>query len=104
MLFRPGRFASDEAMHAAIRARGTEVVSQSLELIEARIKAGGEWALGKELTVVDIALYVFARAASSIDVDMGKCENLSRIAKRVEKLEGTRRALGDEKIEAKFDN
>lgn len=54
-LFRTANFAPDEQQHAAVRARGYELIAKSLALIEADLE-GRDWLIGT-YSIADAALF-----------------------------------------------
>jgi glutathione S-transferase len=54
-LFRPGNFSAEEASHAAVRARGHEIIARSLALLDAQLE-GQDWLAGS-YSVADTALF-----------------------------------------------
>jgi glutathione S-transferase len=101
-LWRPGKFSDDEAAHAGIQAKARVMVEAHYERIEARLvanKASGGTighAVESEFTVVDVLVYLFWRWAKHVDLKEGMVERWPRfaeVARRVERLEGTKVAM-----------
>ena len=55
-ILRPGNFSPSEAEHEAVKARGLEIFTKGLELLD-RSLAGREYAVGEKFTVADAALF-----------------------------------------------
>ncbi|KAM0438714.1 hypothetical protein ACHAPT_001471 [Fusarium lateritium] len=100
MLRRPGRFSNDEASFDGIRAKGREVLGEVYARIESRLQ-GKEFAVGNALTVVDFALYIFYRWAIELEVDVPTVyPALTKHGRGLEKLEGLKKALDIEQLDA----
>jgi glutathione S-transferase len=67
-LWRPQRFADDEALHPAIIAKGRQTVADCYAMIDARLT--GPYAVGDGLTAADAFLYVLYRWGVRIGLDM----------------------------------
>ncbi|MFZ5674827.1 MAG: glutathione S-transferase family protein [Pseudomonadota bacterium] len=67
-LWRPQRFADDEALHPAISARGRKTVAESYAVIDDKLT--GPHAVGGGLTAADAYLYVLYRWGVGIGLDM----------------------------------
>ena len=58
MLLRPKTFVGDAVeMHERVKESGRKTIERYYERIEGKVE--GRYAVGDELTVVDIALYIF---------------------------------------------
>lgn len=99
---RPGRFSDDVADHKRIRAKGREVIHESFQRIDDALKNGGFF-VGNSLTVVDFNVYIFARWAHEVDIDLEKeyCHYYEHV-RRIEKMEGVRQAVENEGLKFAF--
>lgn len=59
-IFRPQRYADDEASHAAMRAKAPSVLDEHFALIESKLADGREW-VNRDYSVSDPYLYIFSR-------------------------------------------
>ena len=91
-LARQYRFVTDRAMYGAVRERGREVVTASYERINERLE-GRKFAVGDALTIVDFYLYPFWRWGELQGFDMQKYAAYGRHLRKIEALEGVRKAL-----------
>ncbi|KAJ4267546.1 hypothetical protein NW762_003653 [Fusarium torreyae] len=99
---RPGWFSDDTAAHDGIRAKGKELAVESYARIEKGLK-GREFAVGQALTAVDFNLYIFARWAEDVDVDLKtQCPAFYEHSQKIEKLEGVREAVENEELKFAF--
>lgn len=99
---RMGRFVDDASVFEAVKRRGKEVIEKSFATIDERLK-GREFALGDGLTVVDFNLYPFWRWASGGGFDLGAYPNYAAHLRKIEGLEGVRKALADEGLKPCFE-
>ncbi|CAM1500477.1 Fc.00g096390.m01.CDS01 [Cosmosporella sp. VM-42] len=100
--WRPYRFSNEKAAFKAISAKGRTVVEQSFERIENRLK-GSEFAVGNALTVVDFNFYIFSRWGKEIGIDMeDQYPNYSIFARKMEFVEGVKKAIEVEGLEYSF--
>ena len=60
-IFRPERYADDDAAKAAMRAKAPKTLIEQFQLIEERLSDGRDWVHGDKYTVSDPYLYVMAR-------------------------------------------
>ncbi|KAL3608665.1 hypothetical protein FPOAC2_03671 [Fusarium poae] len=99
---RPGRFSDDVSAHDGIRVKGKDVIHQSFKRIDNGYKES-LFAVGKALTVVDFNVYVFARWAHEVEIDLEKeYPSYYQHLKRIEKLEGVREAVKVEELQELF--
>lgn len=99
MLLQPGRLTGDETAYVAIKEKGMAVAKACFQRIEKKLE-GKENAVGKEWTVVDFNLYIFARWGKQIGVDMeGNFPVYSAFARRLEELNGVKKAVKEQEIE-----
>lgn len=104
MTFRPGRYTDDPGSFAATRAKGVEAVRKGFARINGRLE-GREFAVGEGWTAADFYLYIFARWGREIGLDLdleGEFGNYAGLARRVEGLEGVRRAVGEEGLQVMY--
>ncbi|KAK6725087.1 hypothetical protein QX201_003848 [Fusarium graminearum] len=99
---RPGRFSDDLSAHGGIRAKGKNIIHESFKRIDDGYREH-QFAVGKHLTVVDFNVYVFARWAHEVDIDLEReypfyYQHLNRI----EELEGVRDAVKAEELNLAF--
>lgn len=95
---RPNRFSNDETAFDSTRAKGMEVIRNSFDRIETRLK-GKEWAVGNAITAADFYLYIFLRWGKEIGIDMGKDYPVcSQFARKLESLDGIKKAVGVEEL------
>ncbi|KAF4970423.1 hypothetical protein FSARC_2543 [Fusarium sarcochroum] len=101
-LRRPGWFSDDTAAHEGIRAKGKELAVESYKRIEKGLK-GREFAVGHALTAVDFNLYIFARWAEDVDIDLKtECPAFYEHSRRTEKLKGVQEAVKNEELKFVF--
>ncbi|KAI7770012.1 hypothetical protein LZL87_003502 [Fusarium oxysporum] len=99
---RPGRFSDDVAAHDKIRAKGREVIHESFKRIEDRVK-GHEFIVGSALTVVDFNVYIFARWAHEVEIDLEKeYSHYYEHVRKIERMEGVREAVENEGLKFAF--
>jgi len=102
--WRPERFTGDEGAFEGIRAKAAKDIRGHYDRIEARLEAnegsaGGARGLagGGEFSVVDVFVYLFWRWAKHVEgLEEGMVERWPRfaeLARRVERLEGTKVAM-----------
>ncbi|KAF5578369.1 glutathione S-transferase [Fusarium pseudocircinatum] len=99
---RPGRFSDDVTAHDKIRANGREVIHESFKKIDEGVK-NREFIVGNTLTVVDFNVYIFARWAHEVGIDLEKeyshyCEHV----RKIERMEGVEKALESEELKFAF--
>ena len=96
-IFRPERYADDDAAKAAMRAKAPKSLIEQFQLIEERLSDGREWVHGAQYTVSDPFLYVFARWFERDGV--GSISSLPRLAAhraRVQAREAVKKTLEQE--------
>jgi glutathione S-transferase len=96
-IFRPERYADDDAAKAAMRAKAPKSLIEQFQLIEERLSDGREWVHGDRYTVSDPYLYVFARWFERDGV--GSISPLPRLAAhraRVQAREAVKKTLEQE--------
>ena len=96
-IFRPERYADDDAAKAAMRAKAPKTLIEQFQLIEERLSDGREWVHGDKYTVSDPYLYVFARWF--VRDGVGSIAPLPRIAAhraRVQTREAVKKTLEQE--------
>ena len=96
-IFRPERYADDDAAKAAMRAKAPKTLIEQFQLIEERLSDGREWVHGSRYTVSDPYLYVFARWFGREGV--GTIDPLPRIAAhraRMQAREAVKKTLDQE--------
>ncbi|KAM0302900.1 hypothetical protein ACHAPM_003685 [Fusarium culmorum] len=99
---RPGRFSDDLSAHGEIRAKGKNIIHESFKRIDDGYR-GHQFAIGKHLTVVDFNVYVFARWAHEVDIDLEReYPFYYQHLKRIEELEGVRDAVKVEELNLAF--
>ncbi|KAI8950090.1 glutathione S-transferase [Xylaria longipes] len=101
----PQRYVEDNKdMYAVVKAKGLKTIESSYGLIEKRMEER-TYAVGQHLTVVDIFLYVLWRWSSFIsDFDMkGKYPAYGKLVRRVEALDGVRKAIEIERLKLVFE-
>ena len=95
-LWRPARFLDNaESAHAAIVEKGRRKILDCYDRIEERIEA--DFAVGSHLTVVDFYLHNFWRWGCLIGVDMTKYLRYRAVARHIERLDGAKAAIEEEK-------
>ncbi|KAK7431857.1 hypothetical protein QQZ08_001475 [Neonectria magnoliae] len=98
MMFRPGRFTDDPATFDLVRAKGKDVIHKCFSRVDTRIK-DKEFAVGSALTAADFNIYIFSRWGKEIGIDMeAEYPNYNKFARRLESVEGIRKALEEEKL------
>jgi len=96
-IFRPERYADDDAAKTAMRAKAPKTLIEQFRLVEERLSDGREWVHGDKYTVSDPYLYVFARWFERDGV--GSIAPLPRIAAhraRMQKREAVLKTLEQE--------
>lgn len=68
-LFRPQRFIKDEKLHAAIREKAKDTITECFVVIDEKLE-GKTFALGDDLSVVDAYLLFFWKAGAENGWDM----------------------------------
>lgn len=86
----------------AVRAQGRATITKGFARIEERI-AGGDHAVGDNLTVVDFMLHTFWRWGVAGSFEMDAYPSFRRVAHCVEKLESVKATLALESIPLLFD-
>ncbi|KAI1053035.1 hypothetical protein LB506_009933 [Fusarium annulatum] len=99
---RPGRFSDDVADHKRIRAKGREVIHESFKRIDDALK-NREYIVGNALTFVDFNVYIFARWAHEVEIDLEKeYSHYYEHVRKIEKMEGVRQAVENEGLKFAF--
>jgi glutathione S-transferase len=98
---RPGRFSDDENAFEGIKGRGRKVIEESFGRIDGGYK-GREFIVGTGLTVVDFNVYVFARWAHEVGIDVKEYPSYYEHLRRIEKFHGVSEALKAEELELAF--
>lgn len=97
MWWRGSRFSDDETMYDAIKAKGRTVILKCFDRIESRLK-DKEFAVGNSLTAADFYLYIFTRWGKEIGIDMEEYPAYSKLASRMESVEGVQLAIKEEDL------
>ena len=94
MYWRPERFVKDKTdYYPAVKQRGAEIIKASFERIEKRL-LGKSYAVGDHLTLADFNLYFFWGWGKQQGFSMDEnYPNWGKVLKRVEELEGVRKAM-----------
>ncbi|KAF5633621.1 transcriptional activator CMR1 [Fusarium sp. NRRL 52700] len=93
---RPGRFNADTAAHDKVRAKGREVIHESFKRIDDGLKSR-EFMIGNALTVVDFNVYIFARWAHEVEIDLEKeYSHYYGHVRKIENLDGIKEAVENE--------
>lgn len=92
---RMGRFVDDASIFDVVKRRGKEVIERSFARIDERMN-GREFAVGEGLTVIDFNLYPFWRWASKHGFELGGYPNYAAHVRKIEALEGIKKALATE--------
>ncbi|KAF5987731.1 glutathione S-transferase GST-6.0 [Fusarium bulbicola] len=99
---RPGRFSDDVTAQGDIRAKGREVIHESFRRIEDGLK-NREFIVGNALTVVDFNVYIFARWAHEVEIDLGKeYSQYYEHVRKIERIDGVREAVENEGLKCVF--
>ncbi|KAF5718995.1 CMR1-like transcriptional activator [Fusarium globosum] len=99
---RPGRFSDDVVDHKRIRAKGREVIHESFKRIDDALK-NREYIVGNALTFVDFNVYIFARWAHEVEIDLEKeYSHYYGHVRKVEGMEGVREAVENEGLKFVF--
>ncbi|KAF4502774.1 glutathione S-transferase GST [Fusarium agapanthi] len=99
---RPGRFSDDVAAHDKIRTKGREVIHESFERIDDGLK-NREFIIGNSLTVVDFNVYIFARWAHEVKIDLEKeYSHYYEHVRKIETMEGVSEAVENEGLKFAF--
>jgi len=97
LIWRGERFATDAALHSALRQRGYDLVGEHFAEIEQSL-AGKRYAVGEALTLADLNLLPFYRWGGRIGLDMKRYpawgEHIARLIERAP----VKRALEAEEI------
>jgi glutathione S-transferase len=96
-IFRPERYADDDAAKASMRAKAPKTLIEQFQLIEERLSDGRDWVHGDKYTVSDPYLYVMARWFERDGV--GSIAPLPRVAAhraRVQAREAVKKTLEQE--------
>jgi len=96
-LFRPERYADDEAARAAVKAKARVTYGDCLREID-RLLAGRRWAIGNHYTVVDGYLLVFYRWGNRQGFPVKEMPNYARLMERVLARPAVRKVMADEGI------
>ncbi|KAF4438030.1 hypothetical protein F53441_12882 [Fusarium austroafricanum] len=99
---RPGRFSDDVTTHDQIKAKGKEIIHESFKRIDDGLK-DGNFIVGEHLSAVDFNVYVFARWAHEVGIDL-KMEypQYYGLVRRVETMTGIREAVEVEGLKFAF--
>ncbi|KAI0858016.1 glutathione S-transferase [Xylaria cubensis] len=100
----PQRYVEDHKdYYDAVKAKGLKVIEYAHDLIEKKL-AGRTYVVGDHLTVVDIFIYVIWRwGAPLAGLDMKKYPAYSKLAQRVEALDGVKKATKAEGVPLVFE-
>ncbi|UZP36400.1 hypothetical protein NXS19_004216 [Fusarium pseudograminearum] len=99
---RPGRFSDDISAHDGIRAKGRGIIHESFKRID-DVYRESQFAVGQNLTAVDFNVYVFARWAHEVDIELEReYPFYYQHLKRIEELEGVRYAVKAEELNFAF--
>lgn len=99
LLWRPGRFDSDESRHEALQARGRQIILEAFAQIERQLDHGHMWGMPFGFSVVDPALFVFYQWGIRIGLPMqADYPAWTSIAARVAERPAVRRVLEREGI------
>ncbi|KAF5253807.1 hypothetical protein FANTH_1500 [Fusarium anthophilum] len=99
---RPGRFSGDVTAHDKIRIKGREVIRESFKRIDDRLK-DHQFIVGNALTVVDINIYIFARWAHEVEIDLEKeYSHYYEHVRKIERMDGVREAVENEGLKFAF--
>ncbi|KAF5637308.1 glutathione S-transferase [Fusarium tjaetaba] len=99
---RPGRFSDDVTAHDKIRANGRDVIHESFKRIDEGLE-NRDFIVGDALTVVDFNVYIFARWAHEVGIDLEKeYSHYYEHVRKIERMEGVRKAVGSEELEFAF--
>ena len=96
-IFRPERYADNDAAKADMRAKAPKSLIDQFQLVEDMLADGREWIHGTKYSVSDPYLYVFARWFARDGV--GSIANLPRLAEhraRMQKRDAVRQTLEQE--------
>lgn len=94
-VWRPQRFADDEALYPAITTKGRQTVADCYAMIEAKLT--GPYAVGDGPTAADAFLYVLYRWGVGIGLDMrGAYANFTRFAENLAQRPSLQRAIATE--------
>jgi glutathione S-transferase len=101
----PQRFVEgNRDMYEVVRAKGRKTIENCYERIEKRLE-GRMYAVGEHVTVVDLFLYIFwmwGGVHAGIEMKK-KYPAYGEVLKRVEKLDGVRRAMEEEGLKLYFE-
>ena len=97
---RPYRLADDEEARKAVSQKGMETVRSCYERVEVRLN-GREFAVGDDMTVVDLYLYLFVRWSENLPGLGGadfsaKFPNYERVMRKIESLPAVQATLVSE--------
>ncbi|KAH8883315.1 glutathione S-transferase [Thozetella sp. PMI_491] len=102
---RPGRLVDGEEAQKSVTAKALELLRSCYQRIEERLE-GHQYAVGEDLTVVDLYLYLFRRWAMFLPgIGEGFAEKFpdyEKLARKIEELEGVKKALIEEELEMLF--
>ncbi|KAI0449865.1 glutathione S-transferase [Xylaria acuta] len=101
----PQRFVEgNKDMYPAVKAKGMKTIEYSYDLIEKRL-GDRTYAVGQHLTVVDIFLYViWGWGGPLAGIDMKeKYPAYGKLVRRVEALDGVRKAIEEEGLKPRFE-
>ena len=94
-IVRPGRFATDEAAHANLKATGHENAWKLLEELDALL-AGREWVLGSRYSVADPSTLVIYGWGKGHGMPVERLANYAAFKDRMVQRPAVRRVLGRE--------
>ncbi|RBR14940.1 hypothetical protein FVER53590_29315 [Fusarium verticillioides] len=99
---RPGRFSDDVTAHDKIRANGREIIHESFKRIDEGLK-NQEFIIGNALTVVDFNVYIFARWAHEVGIDLEKeYSHYYEHVRKIERMDGVRGVVETEGLKFLF--
>ncbi|KAL2109134.1 hypothetical protein VUR80DRAFT_2932 [Thermomyces stellatus] len=98
----PGRVIDDENAHPAVKLKAQDLILKGFARIDEWLR-GKEFAVGDGLTVVDFYLYPFWMWGLMNGFDLEPYPTYAQYAKRIESLEGVRKALAAEGIPPSFE-
>ncbi|VTT79042.1 unnamed protein product [Fusarium fujikuroi] len=99
---RPGRFSDDVADHKRIRAKGREVIHESFKRIDDALK-NREYIVGNALTFVDFNVYIFARWAHELEIDLEReYSHYYEHVRKIERMKGVIEAVENEGLKFAF--
>lgn len=97
LIWRGERFATDKALHPALRQRGYDLVGEHFAEIDAAL-GGRDYLVGDSFTVADCNLLPFYRWGGRIGLDMSTYPNWGAHAARMLERKAVTEALAAEEI------